>query len=102
MVPDRAAVTKGLIDCTPPLAEACAIQRLVIASAYRHEFGLLRNWPDASLRLRARWLAKTRRRSNAANDRRNFMPHLTKKQRQEQFWQAFLRRIRETPPRERV
>jgi hypothetical protein len=31
VAPDHAAVTKGLNDCTPTLAEACAIQRLVIA-----------------------------------------------------------------------
>jgi hypothetical protein len=30
------------------------------------------------------------------------MAHLTKKQRQEQFLETFLRRIRETPPGERV
>jgi UDP-2,3-diacylglucosamine pyrophosphatase LpxH len=30
------------------------------------------------------------------------MTHLTKKQRQEQFLEAFLRRIREAPPGERV
>ncbi len=57
MLLDHAAVTKGLIDCTPPLAEACAILRLVIASAYRREFEHLRNRPDASLLLRARWIA---------------------------------------------
>ena len=41
-----------------------------IGTANRQEFGLLRNWPDASLRLRARWIAKTRRRLGAANKRR--------------------------------
>ena len=43
---------------------------IIIDFDHRQEFGLLRNRPDASLRLRARWIAQTRRRFGAANDRR--------------------------------
>src|SRR5208283_4784095 len=44
----------------------------IIGSAHRQEIGLLRNRPDASLRLRARWFAQTRRLPDgSANDRRN-------------------------------
>jgi len=43
----------------------------MISTAHRQEFGLLRNRPDASLHLRARWIAQTRRRLGTANDRRN-------------------------------
>jgi hypothetical protein len=43
----------------------------MISTAHRQEFGLLRNRPDASLLLRARWIAQTRRRLGTANDRRN-------------------------------
>jgi hypothetical protein len=46
---------------------------------YRREFGLLRNRPDASLLLRARWIAQTRWPFGAANKRRNSMTHLPKK-----------------------
>jgi hypothetical protein len=49
---------------------SCAIPSTVIDSAHRQEFGLLRNRPDASLLLRARWIAQTRRRFGAANERR--------------------------------
>ncbi len=45
----------------------------MIGTAHRQEFGLRRNWPDASVLLRARWIARTRRRFGAANERRN--PH---------------------------
>jgi hypothetical protein len=82
--------------------EACAIQRLVIASGHRHEFGLLRNRPDASLLLRARWIAGRGGVFAPQMTRRNFMAHLTKKQRQERLLEEFLRRIREALPGERV
>ena len=42
----------------------------IINSTHRQEFGLLRNRPDASLLLRARWIAQTRRRFGPANKRR--------------------------------
>jgi hypothetical protein len=58
---DRYAV--AVVDpcrfCSPPLPPV-----------QRQEFGLPRNWPDASLLLRARWIAETRRRLGAANERR--------------------------------
>src|ERR1700694_4906953 len=73
---DHVEVTKEIIDCSPPLAEACAIQRLVIVQAHRPEFGLLRERPDASLLLRARWIAQTRRPSALQMTRRNSMAHL--------------------------
>src|SRR6267154_5012604 len=73
---DHVEVTKEIIDCSPPLSEACAIQRIVIVQAHRHEFGLLRDRPDASLLLRARWIAQTRRRSALQMTRRNSMAHL--------------------------
>jgi hypothetical protein len=98
----HAAVTKALIDRTPPLVEACAIQRLVIASGHRHEFGLLRDRPDASLLLRARWIAGRGGVFALQMTRRNSMAHLTKKQRQERFLEEFLRQIRKAPPGERV
>jgi len=66
----NATLTIELIDHPPRPADACAIQSIVIASAHRQEFGLLRNRPDASLLLRARWIAQTRRRFGAANQRR--------------------------------
>src|ERR1700730_14252585 len=95
---DHVEVTKEIIDCSPPLSEACAIQRIVIVQAHRHEFGLLRDRPDASLLLRARWIAQTRRRSALQMTRRNSMAHLSKKQRQERLMEEFLRRIREASP----
>src|SRR5580704_16112242 len=49
----------------------CAIPSTVIGLAHRQEFGLQRNRPDASLLLRARWIARTRRRFGAANNRSN-------------------------------
>src|SRR5260370_18368592 len=73
---DHVEVTKEIIDCSPPLAEACAIQRIVIVKAHRDELGLLRDRPDASLLLRARWIAQTRRRSALQMTRRNSMAYL--------------------------
>src|SRR5260370_5387311 len=99
---DHVEATKEIIDCSPPLAEACAIQRIVIVQAHRHEFGLLRDRPDASLLLRARWIAQTRRRSALQMTRINSMAHLSKKQQQERLMEEFLRRIREASPGERV
>src|ERR1700738_670616 len=99
---DHVEVTKKIIDSSPPLSEACAIQRIVIVQAHRHEFGVLRDRPDASLLLRARWIAQTRRRSALQMTRRNSMAHLSKKQRQERLMEEFLRRIREASPGERV
>jgi hypothetical protein len=52
-------------------SRSCDIRSAAILSAHRHEFGLLRNRPDASLLLRARWIAQTRRRLGTANGRRN-------------------------------
>ena len=45
---------------------------------YRREFGLPRNRPDASLLLRARWIAQTRWRFGATNKRRNPVYRLIK------------------------
>ena len=50
--------------------------RLIVI--HRREFGLLRNRPDASLLLRARWIAQTRWCFGAANKRRNPMNRLIK------------------------
>jgi hypothetical protein len=60
-------------------SRSCDIRSAAILSAHRHEFGLLRNRPDASLFLRARWIAQTRRCFGAANDRRNPVNRLIKK-----------------------
>src|SRR5260370_2376877 len=95
-------VTKEIIVCSPPLGGSLCDPAHRHSLSHRHEFGLLRDRPDASLLLRARWTAQTRRRSALQMTRRNSMAHLSKKQRQERLMEEFLRRIREASPGERV
>jgi hypothetical protein len=49
---------RELVGHPPQPVESCTLRAVVIGSAYRPEFGLLRNRPDASLLLRARWIAR--------------------------------------------
>src|SRR5260370_42052385 len=95
-------VTKEIIVCSPPLGGSLCDPAHRHSLSHRHEFGLLRDRPDASLLLRARWTAQTRRRFALQMTRRNSMAHLSKKQRQERLMEEFLRRIREASPGERV
>src|SRR3982074_2499244 len=100
---DDVEVTKEIIDCSPPLAEACAIQRIVIVQAHRQEFGLLRNRPDASLLLRARWIARRGGCLMAPQMTGEItMTYETKRQLQQRIIADFLRRLREAPPGQRV
>jgi hypothetical protein len=57
--------------------DSCAIRAIMVGSVRRQEFGLLRNRPDASLLLRARWIAQTRRRFGAANTLLHLTPALS-------------------------
>jgi len=69
---------------------------------HRQEFGLLRNRPDASLPLRARWIAQTRRRLSAANDWRNPNGILDQETGKRAVHRRILRRLREAPDGTRV
>lgn len=51
--------------------DPCGFSSPLLTSIQRQEFGLPRNRPDASLLLRARWIAETWRRLGAANKRSN-------------------------------
>src|ERR1700730_10117758 len=92
---DHVEVTKEIIDCSPPLGGSLCDPAHRHSSSPSSRVRLLRDRPDASLLLRARWIAQTRRRSALQMTR-------SKKQRQERLMEEFLRRIREASPGERV